>query len=459
MRGFRMPGGFLFVVQIFMGLPSSFFSKTPGDRMLSRDIINEQLNIKESYELPGRLMEIVLDTDRREALFDAFLALEPDLSYDWFTDYYQQEQGDRETLKQDFTPDCLCELISGLVENTETTLDLCAGTGGLTIRHWGARRPPGRYVLEEVSARAVPVLLFNLAIRNMDATVIHGDSLTQETQSIYRISPGERYSTIETIDRTPAYFVDTVITNPPYSLKWSADKSFSEEERFAGFGLPPGSKADYAFILHGLSKIKPGGTMAAILPHGVLFRGMREGDIRRKLIESNLLHAVIGLPDKLFLNTGIPVCIVILKKHRKEKDVLIIDASKDYRPGTKQNTMEEEHIKRILAAYQLRGSVERYSVVVAPEEIAANEYNLNIPRYVDSFERPKINDDLPGIIRDIVETDREIQQTCERVFDAIGSLVADNPEDAKRLAEAMRIWGGACDTGPKDDKTEYLPTG
>ena len=96
---------------------------------------------------------------------------------------------------------------------------------------------------------------------------------------------------------------------------------------------------------------------------------------------------------------------------------------------------------------------------MAPEEIAANEYNLNIPRYVDSFERPKINDDLPGIIRDIVETDREIQQTCERVFDAIGSLVADNPEDAKRLAEAMRIWGGACDTGPKDDKTEYLPTG
>ena len=180
---------------------------------------------------------------------------------------------------------------------------------------------------------------------------------------------------------------DVVVANPPFSLdKWGVDTA--ENDKFGRFrrGLPPKTKGDYAFILHMVETMKPKtGRMAVVAPHGVLFRGSSEGRIRQKLIEENLLDTVIGLPEKLFYGTGIPACIMILRKSKKDKNVLFIDASRAFKSGKNQNQLDEHHIAKIVETYRARQSVERYAHLATPEELAENDYNLNIPRYVDTF--------------------------------------------------------------------------
>ena len=174
-----------------------------------------------------------------------------------------------------------------------------------------------------------------------------------------------------------------VLMNPPYSAKWSAAAGFLQDERFSDYGvLAPKSKADYAFLLHGLYHLKSNGTMAIVLPHGVLFRGAAEGKIREKLLRSGNIYAVIGLPANLFYNTSIPTCIIVLKKHREGRDVLFIDASKKFDKGKKQNAMTDEHIDAVLNLYNDRKTVEKESYLASFEDIEKNDFNLNIPRYV-----------------------------------------------------------------------------
>ncbi|WP_284126590.1 type I restriction-modification system subunit M [Parerythrobacter aestuarii] len=181
---------------------------------------------------------------------------------------------------------------------------------------------------------------------------------------------------------------DVVVANPPFSLdKWGVDTA--ENDRFGRFrrGVPPKTKGDFAFILHMIETMKPKtGRMAVVAPHGVLFRGSSEGKIRQKLIEENLLEAVIGLPEKLFYGTGIPACILIFRKTKSDDKVLFIDASREFKSGKNQNQIEEEHIAKIVETYRKRETVDKYSYLATPEEIAENDYNLNIPRYVDTFE-------------------------------------------------------------------------
>jgi type I restriction enzyme M protein len=181
---------------------------------------------------------------------------------------------------------------------------------------------------------------------------------------------------------------DVVVANPPFSLdKWGHDTA--AQDRFGRFrrGLPPRTKGDYAFILHMIETMKPKtGRMAVVVPHGVLFRGSSEGKIRRKLIEENLLDAVIGLPEKLFYGTGIPAAILIFRKNKMDRDVLFIDASREFKPGKNQNQLTREHLDKILDVYRTGESVPKYAHLATPEEIAGNDWNLNIPRYVDTFE-------------------------------------------------------------------------
>lgn len=181
---------------------------------------------------------------------------------------------------------------------------------------------------------------------------------------------------------------DVVVANPPFSLeKWG--HATAEGDKFGRFrrGLPPKTKGDYAFILHMVETMKPKtGRMAVVAPHGVLFRGSSEGVIRRKLVEENLLDAVIGLPEKLFYGTGIPAAVLVLRKNKKDKNVLFIDASREFLSGKNQNQLSEAHIAKIVATYQARQSVDKYAYLAKPEEMASNDYNLNIPRYVDTFE-------------------------------------------------------------------------
>jgi type I restriction enzyme M protein len=181
---------------------------------------------------------------------------------------------------------------------------------------------------------------------------------------------------------------DIVVANPPFSLeKWGHDSADADPHGRFRRGLPPRTKGDYAFILHMVHTMKPKtGRMAVVVPHGVLFRGAAEGRIRQQLIDENLLDAVIGLPEKLFYGTGIPAAILVFRKHKSDRNVLFVDASRDYQDGKNQNLMREKDLQRILDTVKARKPVEKYAYLAAPEEIAGNDYNLNIPRYVDTFE-------------------------------------------------------------------------
>lgn len=181
---------------------------------------------------------------------------------------------------------------------------------------------------------------------------------------------------------------DVVVANPPFSLeKWGHDTA--EADKFGRFrrGLPPKTKGDYAFVLHMVEILKPrSGRMAVVAPHGVLFRGASEGIIRQKLIEENLLDAVIGLPEKVFYGTGIPATILVLRKNKSDDKVLFIDASREFRAGKNQNQLTEDNIAKIVETYRKRKSFEKYAFLASPTDIAENDFNLNIPRYVDTYE-------------------------------------------------------------------------
>lgn len=198
------------------------------------------------------------------------------------------------------------------------------------------------------------------------------------------------------------------VCNPPYSLKWSADKSFEEDPRYSGAGkLAPKSHADFAFLEHMIYHMDPDdGRIAVLLPHGVLFRGGAEEVIRKYIVKDlNKLDAVIGLPANLFHGTSIPVCLLVLKSKRNGNsgNILFIDASKEFTPGKNQNTLEDKHIEKIVNAYKERKDIDKFCHVALMEEIEENGYNMNIPRYVDTFEpEPEI---------DLNEVAAEIQQT------------------------------------------------
>ena len=181
---------------------------------------------------------------------------------------------------------------------------------------------------------------------------------------------------------------DIVVANPPFSLeKWGVETA--EADRFSRFrrGVPPKTKGDYGFILHMIETLKPGsGRMAVVVPHGVLFRGSTEGKIRQKLIEENLLDAVIGLPEKLFFGTGIPAAIMVFRKRKPDDSVLFIDASREYVEGTNQNRLGDEQVEKIVGTYGNRFTVDKYAYRATRAEIEENDFNLNIPRYVDTFE-------------------------------------------------------------------------
>lgn len=180
---------------------------------------------------------------------------------------------------------------------------------------------------------------------------------------------------------------DKIVSNPPFSLdKWGAEDLKDDKYRRFEMGLPPKSKGDYAFISHMIASLNENGTAGIILPHGVLFRAASEGKIRKQIIENNWLDAVIGLPENLFFGTGIPACILIFKKNKVDNNVVFIDASKDYEKGKNQNILRDEDIEKILEAYHNRKEVEKYCHIANFDEIKENDFNLNIPRYIDTFE-------------------------------------------------------------------------
>ena len=222
---------------------------------------------------------------------------------------------------------------------------------------------------------------------------------------------------------------EAIVANPPFSAKWSASPLFMSDDRFAAYGkLAPKTKADFAFVQHMVHQLSDTGTMACVLPHGVLFRGAAEGHIRKYLIkDKNYLDAVIGLPANIFYGTGIPTCILVLKKNREHsKDILFIDSSEDYEKIKTQNYLREEDVEKIISTYRDRTTFDKYSYVAPLSEVKENDYNLNIPRYVDTFEEEEPVD-INAVAADLKALEQEMQGTDAEIADFCNQLGIEQP--------------------------------
>jgi len=225
------------------------------------------------------------------------------------------------------------------------------------------------------------------------------------------------------------YRFEAVVANPPFSANWSASPLHMSDERFAQYGkLAPSSKADYAFIQHMIYQLDDNGTMAVVMPHGVLFRGAAEGHIRKFLIQDrNYLDAVIGLPPNLFFGTSIPACILVFKKCRgNDKEVLFIDASKHFEKGKNQNHLRPEDVDKIIETYEQRNNQDKYSHIASLEELRENDYNLNIPRYVDTFEE-EAEVDLDEVVAEIRKLDAESAELNKKIQEYTRELGINSP--------------------------------
>lgn len=229
---------------------------------------------------------------------------------------------------------------------------------------------------------------------------------------------------------------NAVVENPPYSAHWDNNENKLKDPRFKPYGaLAPKTKADYSFLLHGLYHLKSDGTMAIILPHGVLFRGAKEGKIRQALIEKNQLDAVIGMPANLFYNTSIPTVILVLKKKRERKDILFIDASKNFEKGKNQNTLRDEDIDKIIETYKERKDIDKFAHVADLDEIKENDFNLNIPRYVDTFEEePPV--DIKKVSQELQDINKKIKETEKEFLSMIDELQVT--DESKDIIEAIK---------------------
>lgn len=232
---------------------------------------------------------------------------------------------------------------------------------------------------------------------------------------------------------------DMVVANPPYSTHWDNNDKKLKDPRFKEYGaLAPKTKADYAFLLHGLYHLKQDGTMAIVLPHGVLFRGAKEAKIRKALLEKNQIDAIIGLPANLFYSTGIPTIVMVLRKNKPTNDVLFVDASKGFEKGKNQNLLREEDINKIVNTYKERKDIDKYAHVASLDEIKENDFNLNIPRYVDTFE-PEPPVDLGKLTKEMEKTQKEIQSTQNELLGMMKELTSKDETTQKDLNDFIKM--------------------
>jgi type I restriction enzyme M protein len=297
----------------------------------------------------------------------------------------------------------------------DNVLDFACGSGSLLLNVRKRMKDSGGSI-GKIYGQEKNITTYNLARMNMllhgikdtEFEIFHGDTLENSWSLLNEMNPGKKLE------------FDAIVANPPFSLRWEPNDTLAEDFRFKSYGLAPKSAADFAFLLHGFHFLAKEGTMAIILPHGVLFRGGAEERIRTKLLKDNHIDTVIGLPSNLFYSTGIPVCILVLKKCKKHDDVLFINAAEHYKSGKRQNTLREgengepNDIQKIIETYQFRPEqVEKYARRVSLEEIEKNGYNLNISRYVSTSE-DEVQIDLKEVHHKLKEINAAIEANTEK---------------------------------------------
>ncbi len=310
-----------------------------------------------------------------------------------------------------YTPKEVSTVLAKIVTNNKSKLksvyDPTCGSGSLLLRVGREVDNVSDYYGQELNRTT-----YNLARMNMIMHDIH-----------YRKFDIKQEDTLENPQHLDKRF-EAIVANPPFSAQWSANPLHMSDDRFSQYGkLAPKSKADYAFVTHMIHHLDENGTMAVVLPHGVLFRGSSEGHIRRYLIEDrNYLDAVVGLPANIFYGTSIPTCIMVFKKCREDsQNVLFIDASKGFEKAKNQNHLRDEDIDKIITTIQTRETLDKYSYLASLKEIAENDYNLNIPRYIDTFEEEEpinideISKELKSLDIEMKDNDSEIAKFCDEL--------------------------------------------
>lgn len=316
-----------------------------------------------------------------------------------------------------YTPQKVSELLTRLTlidrdyPEGMTVYDPAMGSGSLLLnfKKYTKRKDEIIYYGQEINTSTYNLARMNMILHHVDTANQHlrnGDTLDADWPPSAKTN------------------FDAVVMNPPYSLHWSAAKGFLEDPRFSKYGvLAPKSKADYAFLLHGFYHLKNTGTMAIVLPHGVLFRGSKEGKIRQKLLEDGSIDAVIGLPANLFYSTSIPTTVVVLKKDKQDRSVMFIDASKEFEKGKNQNQLRESDIAKILDTYKKRQDIDKYAHLASFDEIKENDFNLNIPRYVDTFE-PEPEIDLRQVSKNLAEVNAKIKDNEKELVRMLKQLTS-----------------------------------
>jgi type I restriction enzyme M protein len=295
---------------------------------------------------------------------------------------------------------------TGQVARLDRVLDFACGSGSLLLN---VRKRMGKHVIGKIYGQEKNITTYNLARMNMllhgvkdsEFEIYHGDTLTNDWDFLRETNPA----------KVPKF--DAVVANPPFSLRWDSNEVMGQDVRFKNHGLAPKSAADFAFLLHGFHFLKDQGVMAIILPHGVLFRGGAEEKIRKKLLDDGHIDTVIGLPANLFYSTGIPVCILVLKKCKKPDDVLFINAAEHFEKGKRQSVLTEEHIAKIVSTYQFRKEEVRYSKRIPMAKIIEEGYNLNISRYVSTAVAEE-EIDLGATHQELVEIERRIEDATSK---------------------------------------------
>jgi len=303
---------------------------------------------------------------------------------------------------------------TGVRQRLDSVMDFACGSGSLLLN---VRKRMGPHGIGKIYGQEKNITTYNLARMNMllhgvkdtEFEIFHGDTLTNDWDILRELNPAKK----------PAF--DAIVANPPFSYRWDTTDALADDVRFKNHGLAPKSAADFAFLLHGFHFLKDEGVMAIILPHGVLFRGGAEERIRTKLLKDGHIDTVIGLPSNLFYSTGIPVCILVLKKCKKPDDVLFINAAEHFVKGKRQNQLTEEHIAKIIKTYQFRDQEARYSRRVEMAEIEKNDFNLNISRYI-STAVGEAEIDLEATHGELLEIEKAIAEAKHKHNDFLNEL-------------------------------------
>ena len=313
-----------------------------------------------------------------------------------------------------YTPQQVSKILAKIVSIGKPDLlsvyDPCCGSGSLLLRV-SKETKVRKFYGQELTSTTYNLARMNMLLHDVpykNFSIYNGDTLEDPCFM------GEQF--------------EAVVSNPPYSADWSSKETFLNDERFSAYGrLAPKTKADWAFVLHMVHYLKDNGTLAVVLPHGVLFRGAAEETIRKTIINKNYLNAIIGLPANLFYGTSIPTCILIFKKNKTDDKILFISAAKEFQSGKNQNHLRDEDIEKIVNTYSERREIEKYSHVATMAEIKENEYNLNIPRYVDTFEEEE-EIDIHAVQEEIKKINAELKKVDAELNEYLKELGLDSFE-------------------------------